>query len=101
MNTDSTDRAGASSVAEVERDVEARTAVFKKELGLFDLVLTRVVLVVGTLWVGWACRLGHEQNIFWILAIVTFYLPPAAAVIFLIRLMPLDGGLYQWSKIAF
>ena len=88
-------------VAEVERDVEARSAVFKKELGLFDLVLTQVVFVVGTFWVGWAGRLGHEQNIFWILAIVTFYLPLAAAVIFLNRLMPLEGGLYQWSKLAF
>ena len=88
-------------VAEVERDVEARSAVFKKELGLFDLVLTQVVFVVGTFWVGWAGRLGHEQNIFWILAIVTFYLPLAAAVIFLIRLMPLEGGLYQWTKLAF
>src|SRR5688572_6171445 len=82
-------------------DVEARSAVFKKELGLFDLVLTQVVFVVGTFWVGWAARLGHEQSIFWILAIATFYLPLAAAVILLIRLMPLEGGLYQWSKIAF
>ena len=99
MNTDYTDR--APSVAEVERDVEERSAVFKKELGLFDLVLTQVVFVVGTFWVGWAARLGHEQNVFWILAILTFYLPLAAAVIFLIRLMPLEGGLYQWTKIAF
>ena len=91
----------SASVAEVERDVEARSAVFKKELGLFDLVLTQVVFVVGTFWVGWAARLGHEQNIFWILAIGTFYLPLAAAVIFLNRLMPLEGGLYQWSKLAF
>ena len=91
----------SSGVAEVERDVEARSAVFKKELGLFDLVLTQVVFVVGTFWVGWAGRLGHEQNIFWILAILTFYVPLAAAVIFLIRLMPLEGGLYQWTKLAF
>jgi len=101
MNTDSTDQAIAPNVAEVERDVQARSAVFKKELGLFDLVLTQVVFVVGTFWVGWAARLGHEQNVFWILAIVTFYLPLAAAVIFLNRLMPLEGGLYQWSKLAF
>src|ERR1041384_8837785 len=97
MNTEST----TPSVAEVERDVEARSAVFKKELGLFDLVLTQVVFVVGTFWVGWAARIGHEQNVFWILAIITFYLPLAATVIFLVRLMPLEGGLYQWSKLAF
>src|ERR1051326_8829725 len=102
MNTEATDSSAAiSTVAAIERDVEARSAVFKKELGLFDLVLTQVVFVVGTFWVGWAARLGHEQNLFWILAIVTFYLPLAAAVIFLNRLMPLEGGLYQWSKLAF
>lgn len=88
-------------VAELERDVEQRSAVFKKELGLFDLVLTQVVFVVGTIWVGWAAKLGYEQNVFWILAIVTFYLPLAAAVIFLNRLAPLEGGLYQWAKLAF
>src|SRR5215216_1756840 len=91
----------SQSVAEIERDVEARSAVFKKELGLFDLVLSQVVFVVGTIWVGWAAKLGYEQNVFWILAIVTFYLPLAAAVIFLNRLMPLEGGLYQWAKLAF
>ncbi|HET6978236.1 MAG TPA: APC family permease [Pyrinomonadaceae bacterium] len=89
------------TVAEVERDVEARSAVFKKELGLFDLVLTQVVFVVGTFWVGWAAKLGHEQNVFWLLAIATFYVPLAVAVIFLNRLMPYEGGLYQWSKLAF
>src|ERR1041385_8971899 len=99
MNTETTTT--SSTVTALERDVEARSAVFKKELGLFDLVLTQVVFVVGTFWVGWAARLGHEQNVFWILAIVTFYLPLAAAVIFLNRLMPLEGGLYQWSKLAF
>src|ERR1044071_4922793 len=90
-----------ATVERLERDVEERSAVFKKELGLFDLVLTQVVFVVGTIWVGWAARLGNEQNVFWILAIVTFYLPLAAAVIFLNRLMPLEGGLYQWAKLAF
>lgn len=88
-------------LAELEREVEQRSAVFKKELGLVDLVLSQVVFVVGTIWVGWAAKLGHEQNIFWLLAILTFYLPLAAAVIFLNKLMPLEGGLYQWAKLAF
>jgi amino acid transporter len=99
MNTESTNT--SPNVTELERDVEARSAVFKKELGLFDLTLTQVVFVVGTFWVGWAARLGHEQNLFWILAILTFYVPLAVAVIFLNRLMPLEGGLYQWTKLAF
>src|ERR1043165_8466553 len=97
MNTEHT----SPTVASIERDIEARSAVFKKELGLFDLVLTQVVFVVGTFWVGWAARLGSQQSAFWILAIVTFYLPLAVAVIYLNRLMPYEGGLYQWSKLAF
>lgn len=101
MNPENSDYSLSSDVAAIERDVEARSAVFKKELGLFDLVLTQVVFVVGTFWVGWAAKLGHQQSIFWLLAIVTFYVPLAIAVIFLNRLMPYEGGLYQWSKLAF
>src|SRR3989442_1197071 len=85
----------------IEQEVEARSAVFKKELGLFDLVLTQIVFVVGTVWVGWAARLGNNQMAFWLLAIITFYLPLAAVVIFLNNRMPLEGGLYQWAKLAF
>lgn len=39
--------------------------------------------------------------VYWLLAILTFYLPLAAVVIFLNRLMPLEGGVYQWAKLAF
>ena len=94
-------KADSNQVAEDLREVEARSAVFKKELRLFDLVLTQIVFVVGTIWVGWAAKLGDSQNVFWLLAIITFYLPLAAAVIFLNRLMPLEGGLYQWAKLGF
>jgi amino acid transporter len=84
-----------------EGKVEERSAVFRKELGLLDLVLTQIVFVVGTIWVGTAAKLGDEQLFFWLLAIVTFYLPLAAVVIYLNRLMPLEGGLYQWAKLGF
>src|SRR5437870_3016946 len=84
-----------------EHRVEERSAVFRKELGLLDLVLTQIVFVVGTIWVGTAAKLGNEQLFFWLLAILTFYLPLAAVVIHLNRLMPLEGGLYQWAKLGF
>src|SRR5256714_132887 len=93
----------AGELAEVRREeerVEKRSAVFKKELGLTDLVLTQIVFVVGTIWVGTAAKLGDQQLFFWLLAIVTFYLPLAAVVIYLNRLMPLEGGLYQWAKLG-
>ena len=83
-----------------EERVKGRSAVFRKELGLADLVLTQIVFVVGTIWVGTAAKLGGQQLFFWLLAIVTFYLPLAAVVIYLNRLMPLEGGLYQWAKLG-
>lgn len=95
------DNTTAPELAAVERQVESHSAVFKKELGLRDLVLTQIVFVVGTIWVGWAAKLGQDQMAFWMLAIVTFYLPLAAVVIYLNRLAPLEGGIYQWAKVAF
>lgn len=83
-----------------EQRVEGRSRVFRKELGLLDLVLTQIVFVVGTIWVGTAAKLGNQQLFFWLLAIATFYLPLAAVVIYLNRLMPLEGGLYQWAKLG-
>ncbi len=73
----------------------------KKELGLRDLVLTQIVFVVGTSWVGTAAKLGPSQTVYWLLAILLFYVPVAAVVIYLNRLMPLEGGLYQWAKFGF
>src|SRR2546430_10576487 len=90
-----------SNLATVEREVESRSASLKKELGVRDIVLTQIVFVFGTVWVGFAATLGRSQMAFWLIAIVTFYLPLAAVVIYLNRLAPLEGGLYQWAKVAF
>src|SRR5918911_743638 len=89
----------ALDLQRAERRVEERSAVFHKELGLFDLVLMQVVFVVGTVWVGAAAKLGNQQLVFWLLALLTFYLPQAAVVIHLNKRMPLEGGLYQWAKL--
>src|SRR5262249_58191779 len=69
--------------------------------GLVEFCLLRRVCVVRTIWVGTAAKLGSYQLFFWLLAIVTFSLPVAAVVIHLNRLMPLEGGLYQWAKLGF
>jgi amino acid transporter len=90
-----------SEIDRVEADIDRRSAAFKKELGLRDLVLTQVLFIVGLGWVGTAARLGPSHVIFWLLAILFFYLPSAAVVIHLNRLMPLEGGLYQWAKLGF
>jgi glutamate:GABA antiporter len=85
---------------EAVTSVESHSAELRKELGLRDLVLHQVVYVVGTIWVGTAAKLGHQQLIFWLAAIAFFYLPQAAVVIDLTKRMPLEGGLYQWARLG-
>ena len=87
-------------IAEAAR-VEKQSAQFKKELGLVDLVLQQIVYVVGIVWVGAAAKLGQSHIVFWLAAMLLFYLPQAAVVIHLSRAMPLEGGLYQWTKLGF
>src|ERR1043166_9680518 len=70
------------------------------ELNLRDVVLTQIVYVVGITWVGTAAKLGRSQIVFWLAAMLLFYLPQAAVVIHLTTRMPLEGGLYQWAKIG-
>src|SRR5438128_320465 len=91
----------ANELDRAEQKVEDRSAPLKKELGLRDLVLTQILFVVGSSWVGTAAKLGQSHLFFWLLAILLFYIPQAAVVIYLNRLMPLEGGIYQWAKIGF
>jgi amino acid transporter len=84
-----------------EERVEARSREFKKELGLPDLVLTQILFIVGLPWVGVAAKQGPSHIVLWLGAILLFYLPSAAVVIYLNRAMPLEGGVYQWAKLGF
>src|SRR3982750_1373793 len=84
-----------------EEKVETRSESLRKPLGLFDLVLTQILFIVGSSWVGAAAKLGQAHLFFWLLAIVLFYIPQAAVVIYLNRQMPLEGGIYQWAKLGF
>jgi amino acid transporter len=73
----------------------------RRQLALRDLVLTQVLCVVGSSWVGVAAGLGRGQAVTWIAAMLLFYVPMAGSVICLNRLMPLEGGLYVWAHTAF
>ena len=84
-----------------DRSVEARSATLTRELGVTDLALTQILFVVGLPWVGVAAKLGPSHVVFWLFAIVLFYLPSAVVVTYLNTLMPLEGGLYQWAKLGF
>ena len=39
-------------------EVEAKSAGFRKELGLGTLILTQIMYIVGSGWVGTAAKLG-------------------------------------------
>jgi amino acid transporter len=99
INEDNT--AAAAELRAAEQSIEAHSAVFKKELGLTDLVLTQILFIIGLSWVGAAAKLGPSHIVFWLLAILLFYVPSAVVVVYLNRLMPLEGGLYQWAKLGF
>jgi glutamate:GABA antiporter len=73
----------------------------KRELGLRDLVLTQILFVVGLTNFGNSAKLGASHVVFWLAAIVLFYIPQAMVVIHLNRWRPLEGGLYQWARAAF
>jgi amino acid transporter len=73
----------------------------KRQLRLRDLVLSQVLTVVGSAWVGIAAGVGAAQFVVWLLAFALFYAPMAVAVFYLNREMPLEGGLYEWARRAF
>ncbi len=103
MSTEATSPVTSASaeLAHAEAAVQAHSASLKKELGVGDLVLTQILFIVGLTWIGVAGKLGPSHVILWLLAIVLFYLPSAGVVMYLNKLMPLEGGLYQWAKLGF
>src|SRR5437016_13981122 len=66
--------------------VEHRSAGLARELGLSTLILTQVMYVVGSAWVGTGAKLGTAHIAFWLMAAAGFYVPQAAVVIFLSRI---------------
>src|SRR5215218_4811935 len=84
-----------------EAAVRARSAELHKELSIRDLAFAQILFIVGLQWVGVSAKLGPSHIVFWLIAIVLFYLPSAAVAVWLNRAMPLEGGLYQWAKLGF
>jgi amino acid transporter len=63
--------------------------------------MAQVLCVVGSTWVGIAAKLGRAHVAFWLGSMLLYYVPLAVVVIYLNRMMPLEGGLYQWAKSGF
>jgi len=84
-----------------EREVERESAALRKELRLVDLVGIQIVNIMGLFWVGTAGKLGSSHVMFWLPAVLLFYVPSGIVVAHLVKEMPLEGGLYQWAKLRF
>jgi amino acid transporter len=80
--------------------VQARSEELRKDLSLKDLVFAQILFIVGLQWVGVAGKQGPAHVIFWLIAVALFYLPSAGVAIWLNKVMPLEGGLYQWAKLG-
>src|ERR1051325_2328020 len=84
-----------------EHRVELESAALKKELRLIDLVGIQILNIVGLFWIGTAGKLGSSHVMFWLAAVLLFYIPSGVVVAHLVKEMPLEGGLYQWAKLRF
>ena len=82
-------------------EVRSHSASLRKELGLFDLVLAQLLIIIVADYMGTAVKAGPSHVVFWILAILSFFVPLALVVIHMSRLLPVEGGLYEWARVGF
>lgn len=84
-----------------EAELRSHNSGLRRELGIVDLVLAQILLVVVPDFFGTAVKAGPAHVVLWLSAIVLFFIPLALIVAHLNCLMPLEGGLYEWARLAF
>jgi len=84
-----------------EARLHARSSALRRELGYLDLVFASILLVVILDFFGTAVKAGPAHVVLWLFAILLFFIPQAFVVAHVNRLMPLEGGLYEWTRLAF
>jgi len=89
------------SLTSAEAAVQAHSADLRRELGIRDLILAQILIVIVPEFYGTAVKAGSAHVALWLLAILLFFIPHALVVAHLNRLMPLEGGLYEWARLAF
>ena len=90
-----------TQLAAAEASVKQHSSVLHKELGFADLVFAQIVIVMIPDAFGTAAKAGQPHVLYWILGIALFFFPLTFVVAHLNRLMPLEGGLYEWARLAF
>lgn len=93
--------ASQRTVADAGAQVQADQAGLPRELGLLDLALAQIAYVVTLEFFGTAVKAGSSHAVLWLAAILLFFVPQAIVVRYLNQLMPLEGGLYEWARLAF
>jgi amino acid transporter len=82
-------------------DLQPQGKVLRRELGIGDLILAQILIVIVPEFFGTAVKAGSSHVFLWLLAILLFFIPHALVVAHLNRLMPLEGGLYEWARLGF
>ena len=86
---------------ESEVQVQSRSRALRRELGLRDWSSPKSDTSSIQNFFGTAAKAGVYHVALWLLAIALFFLPLAFFVAHLNRLIPLEGGLYEWARLAF
>ncbi len=82
-------------------EVQSHSSALRRELGIADLALAQILIIIVPEFFGTAVKAGNAHVVLWLVAIVLFFIPHAYVVAHLNRLMPLEGGLYEWARLAF
>jgi amino acid transporter len=90
-----------AGAATAEAPSQSSAGALRRELGLRDLVLAQTLYVIIPEFFGTAAKAGRFHVVLWVVAIALFFIPLALVVAHLNRLMPLEGGLYEWARLAF
>lgn len=89
------------SLTTAQAELQAHSKVLRKELGMGDLILAQILIVIVPEFFGTAVKAGRAHVVLWVLAIFLFFVPQALVVAYLNQKMPLEGGLYEWARLAF
>jgi amino acid transporter len=88
-------------VSAIENTGKAPSEALRKELGFIDLIFACVLMVVIPDFFGTAVKAGPSHVLLWIFAMALFFVPQALVVSHLNRRLPIEGGLYEWARLAF
>src|SRR5437899_1862691 len=90
-----------TDVHAAEKSAQMSSQALRKQLGFADVIFACVLMVVIPDFFGAAVKAGPASVSLWLLAIVFFFVPQALVVSHLNRRLPLEGGLYEWARVAF